>query len=318
MRRSITILVTLSLAGCASPESTAMLPDLPAGVEAISLLGDTLRSPPLAESVTENRLEQLRLAQTNYEASPDDADALIWYGRRLGYVGRYREAIEVFSEGIAKHPADARMYRHRGHRFITVRMLGAAEEDFERAVELIDGQPDEVEPDGLPNARNLPRSTLQSNIWYHLALARVLRGDLPGARQASEAGLEVSANDDMLVAMSYWYYMTLAQLDMDDDAAAVLDRIDTDMDIIENASYQRLLLLFKGVLPVDSVLDVSSEADTPLANATVGYGVGQWHAMHERDSEALEVWNRTLRSEQWAAFGYIAAEAELARRMEES
>ena len=54
---------------------------------------------------------------------------------------------------------------------MTVRELDNAIADFERATELTEGQPDEVDPDGLPNALGIPTSTLQFNIWYHLALA---------------------------------------------------------------------------------------------------------------------------------------------------
>ena len=45
---------------------------------------------------------------------------------------------------------------------------------------LVAAKPDEVEPDGAPNARGIPRSTLQSNIWYHLGLAQYLAGDFDG------------------------------------------------------------------------------------------------------------------------------------------
>ena len=50
-----------------------------------------------------------------------DVDNIIWYGRRTAYLGDYREAIRIFSEGIEKHSKDARMYRHRGHRYISIR-----------------------------------------------------------------------------------------------------------------------------------------------------------------------------------------------------
>mgnify|MGYP006178114509 CR=1 FL=1 len=49
--------------------------------------------------------------------------------------------------------------------------------DLERAASLVRGRPDEVEPDGAPNRFNIPTSTLQSNIWYHLGLAYYMRGE---------------------------------------------------------------------------------------------------------------------------------------------
>src|SRR5262245_41417759 len=32
-------------------------------------------------------------AEARWKAAPDDLDALIWYGRRLGYEGRFEEAV---------------------------------------------------------------------------------------------------------------------------------------------------------------------------------------------------------------------------------
>lgn len=304
--------VTLgSLAACGGDDTG--LPALPPGAEAISLRGDTLRAVPLPEDVQTRRREQLDEARQAFEANPGDPDALIWLGRRTAYLGQYREAIEIFTRGIEQHPDDARMYRHRGHRYITVRLLDRAVADLEQAAALTEGQPDEVEPDGLPNPRNIPTSTLQSNIWYHLGLAYYLKGDFESALRAYRKCVRVSANPDMQVATSYWLHMTLNRLGRHGEAAAALDPITADMDIIENQAYHRLLLLFKGELPLSAMFETSEETDVPLANATVGYGVGSWQLFNGREEEAGEVWRRVLGGSAWAAFGYIAAEAELAR-----
>src|SRR4029079_14854032 len=112
---------------------------------------------------------------------PSSADAAIWLGRRLAYLGRFPEAIEAFTQGIAIHPADARLYRHRGHRYITTRRFDREVADLTKASQLVAGKQDEVEPDGAPNKAGIPRSTLQSNIWYHLGLAQYLSGDFDAA-----------------------------------------------------------------------------------------------------------------------------------------
>ncbi len=52
----------------------------------------------------------------------------------------------------------------------------------------------------------------------------------------------------------------------------------------------------------------------PLANATVGYGIGKRHAPEGRGEDAERAWQTVLSGSQWAAFGYIAAEAEIARK----
>ena len=136
--------------------------------------------PPVSAEAKRDMEAKLKEARVRYEANPHDPEAIIWLGRRLGYLGRFREAVQVFSDGVYEFPADPRFYRHRGHRYITLRRFDLAIQDLEKAAELIKGKADEVEPDGQPNARNIPTSTLQFNIWYHLGLAHYLKGNGPG------------------------------------------------------------------------------------------------------------------------------------------
>lgn len=282
-------------------------------VEATSLFGEPLYRPEPAGEARARMERQLAEARTAYNRAPSNPDSIIWLGRRLAYLGRYNEAIATFSDGVRKHPNDARMYRHRGHRYITVRRFADAIRDFERAVTLVRGRPDEVEPDGQPNARNIPTSTLQSNIWYHLALAHYLTGDFEKALAAWREDLAVAKNPDMQVAVSHWLYMTLRRLDRDAEASRVLDPIRADMDIIENGSYHRLLLMYKGELPTDSLLKTFG-ADGGLDDVTTAYGVANWHLYNERRGEALDILRRVVGARgQWAAFGYLASEADLRR-----
>ena len=139
-----------------------ILPEVPQGAQAVSLLGD----PLYPATPYENVLEKYEEAKTDYESDPANVENIIWYGRRTAYLGNFREAIQIYSEGIDRFPDDARLYRHRGHRYISIRAFDRAIVDLERAVSLIRGQKDEVEPDGMPNAMNIPVSTLHTNIWY--------------------------------------------------------------------------------------------------------------------------------------------------------
>lgn len=272
---------------------------------------DTYDVPEVAAGeVQADREAKLAQAQEALRKNPDDADALIWVGRRTAYLGRYQEAIEIFSQGIAKHPDDARFYRHRGHRYITVRDLGPAIRDFEKAARLIEGKPDEVEPDGLPNAKNIPTSTLQSNIWYHLGLAYYLQGDFEKALAAYRRCIDVSKNPDMLVATSHWLYMTLRRLGREAEAREVLTPIRADLDVIENHAYLHLLRMYKGEIPPE---ELRNGADGDLDPPTLGYGLGNWYLYNGRRDEAVKVFREVLAGGNQAAFGYIAAEADLKR-----
>jgi tetratricopeptide (TPR) repeat protein len=281
--------------------------------EAISLLGDSLWAPALSDSTRRGHERRLAEARADLERDSRDVARLIWLGRRTAYLGRFREAIDIYSRGIADHPDEPRLYRHRGHRHVTVRRFDLAVADLRRAAGLIRGHADEIEPDGLPNARNIPTSTLQSNIWYHLGLAHYLRGDFAAARRAYRECLRVSTNPDMLCATSHWLYMTLRRLGRENEARALLEPIRPDLDVIENRGYLRLLLMYKGVLPADSLLAPSAGEQSALDDATVGYGVGNWHLYHGRAAAAESVFRRVVAGPQWPAFGHIAAEAELAR-----
>jgi tetratricopeptide (TPR) repeat protein len=280
--------------------------------EATSLFGKPLISaPPTGE--TKVRLEgDLAKAQADYDRNPSSADAAIWLGRRLAYLGRFNDAIAAYTRGIQQHPDEPRLYRHRGHRYITIRKFDLATADLRRASQLVAGKPDEVEPDGAPNRAGIPRSTLQSNIWYHLGLAQYLSGDFNAALASYREGMKVSrVNDDMLVATSDWLYMTLRRLKRDDEARQVLEPIRDQMDILENTAYHARLLMYKGARSADSVLNLNTADDVQIA--TQGYGVGNWYLVNGDTRKAREIFERVVAGNAWQAFGWIAAEADLKR-----
>jgi tetratricopeptide (TPR) repeat protein len=316
--RQILLLVAalLPAAGCTGPSPGRFDPrerPLPDGVEAVSLLGEPLRRPNLPADVRHERLERLEDARAAFEVAPDDVDAAVWLGRRTAYLGRYREAIEIYTEALVRHPESAKLRRHRGHRFLTVRRIDEATRDLEEAARLVAGTPDEVEPDGMPNPHGVPTSTLQSNIHYHLGLARYLAADFEGARRAYEEALVVSKNPDMLCATTYWLYLTLRRLGRDEEAARLLAAIHDEMEILENHAYHRLLLFFQGHETSDSILEDARGAGDSLDGATLGYGVGAWYRVQGDRERAVRCFRDVLRSAPWPAFGFLAAEAELAR-----
>ena len=316
MRRLLPSISLAAAIACGKTQHSTLQsasPALPPGAEAISLLGDTLRTFPLSPETKTRYEAQLAGAKAAYDRAPTNVDSIIWYGRRLGYLGRLRDAIDVYSRGIALHPDNPWLYRHRGHRYISVRELDRAAADLERAAELTRGKPDEVEPDGQPNAKNTPIGTLHSNIAYHLALAYYLKGDFGRAIPVYRQEIAEARNDDRLVSTAHWLYMSLRRLGRDKEAAEVLVPIRRDMNVVENDTYHRLLLLYKGELPVDSVLTVGPTGEMSVTDATGAYGVGNWHLYNGRRAEAERVFRRILAGGQWGAFGYIAAEAEIAR-----
>ncbi len=282
-------------------------------VQAVSLLGDTLRTLPLSAAVRARYDAQLAEARRAYEKAPADLDSIIWYARRLAYVGQSRESIEVYTRGLALFSDNPWLLRHRGHRFISVRDFDAAVRDLERAATLVAGTPDVVEPDGQPNPRGIPIGTLHSNIGYHLALAHYLRGDWGRAAMVAQREVDAATNDDRRVSMAHWLYMSLRRAGRDAEAARVVAPMRRDMNIVENEAYHRLMLLYKGELPPDSALATGPDGQMSTSDVSAAYGVANWHLYNGRRAEAVRLFERIVATGQWGAFGSIAAEAELAR-----
>ncbi|HUU34168.1 MAG TPA: tetratricopeptide repeat protein, partial [Vicinamibacterales bacterium] len=256
--------LSASLAACGpndpAPAATtpAATPAAQPDAEAYSVTGRPLVPMELPAADRAKLEANLQAAEEELAQNPESADALIWVGRRQGYLWQYRNAIATFTKGIEKFPNDPRFYRHRGHRNITVRNFDGAIADFEKAVTLIAGTKDEIEPDGAPNAAGQPRSSLHFNIWYHLGLARYLKGDFANAARAHEECMKVSTNDDSITATSDWQWMTYMRMGNKAAAAKVLERITPEMDILENGSYHRRLLMYKGLETPEALLDTAN------------------------------------------------------------
>lgn len=255
--------------------------------ETVSLLGVKLYAQ-------KDEKGEIPAAAEKLAADPKNIDLLIALGRAQANVWRYRDAIVTYTRGIGMAPRDARLYRHRGHRYISVRDYTRARDDMQRAAELNDADFD---------------------IWYHLALAHYLLGDFGKAETAYRKCLAVaekSANDDSIIAVTDWLYMTLRRAGKNTEAKQVLERITPEMKVKDNKSYFDRLLFYKGLKKESDLVDV--EKATDLEIATVGYGLGNWHLYNGNRAKAEDYFRRIVGGKYWPAFGFIAAEAELARK----
>ncbi len=300
-RMLIALFGLLLLAHCSDVDS----PSTADVIQGYSLSGQPLiLAPP-----SEGSLQNLAGAKAEYDANPENADAIVWYGRRIAYTGDYLSAIDVFSQGIALHPSDARFFRHRGHRYISIREFDKAIADLETAAALIQGQENAIEPDGLPNPQNIPLTTTHGNIWYHLGLAYYLKQDWPNALTAFQNGYNLGGNDDNLVSTGHWIYMIQRRMGNEAAATASLSGISHDMNIIENMSYHQLCLLYRDEISIEDMM--AANGDDP-SNAAVAYGIANYYYYNGDREKSDALLNSILQGSSWASFGYIAAEADLA------
>lgn len=299
----------LAFLAAAQPPSSAT--DEERRPEATSLLGRSLyRVEPARETkaAVEKRVVQ---AREEFAKAPDSADAALWLGRQLAAAGYVREAIDVYTKAISKFPNDPRFYRHRGHRFVTTRQFDNAIADLRKATQLIAGKADAPEPTTADRAV-MSSETLHYGIWYHLGLAHYLKGDFKNALKAYRQCLAVAKknNDDEVVGASDWLYMTLRRLGNKGEAAKVLEAITTGMKVKDDQTYYDRLMMYKGNTTPERLLQAGGDAVTV---ATLEYGVGNWYLYNGRENDALALFAKIVAGPNWMPFGFIAAEAELAR-----
>lgn len=304
------ILILLIASSCAVERKTESVSE---EKPVIGLDGRIFNAPELSDKTRAKLDSNLSVAEKKFDENQSEEN-YIWLGRRQAYLSEYSKAITTFSKGIEKFPQSYKLFRHRGHRYITLRQFDRALADLQQAAAIMPATP-EIEPDGQPNKINVPLSTTQFNVWYHLGLSHYLNGDFESASKAYEECLKVSGNDDLLCATSDWLFMTYQKLGMKTEAQQVLNRISADtMNIIENDSYYLRLKMYKGLVLPEDLLKVSAETDdVDLALATQGYGVGNWYLSQGDTTRAVEIFKQVVNGKNYAAFGFIAAEAELQR-----
>ncbi len=278
---------------------------------AYTLAGEPLYATPLGAEASARLHADLAAAQAAFDADPDEMNT-IWLGRRLAYLQRYREASAVFTAGLARFPASYRLYRHRGHRHISLRDFDAAISDLSRAYALMPKGVTETEPDGMPNPQGVALSNTQFNVLYHLALAHYLNGDFHAAVTIWRECLEYSDNADLQVATTDWLYMTLRRAGQHDAAASVLESIPGDLEVIEDEGYRQRLRMYRGEVSADELFTTDAD-DAGLTLVTQGYGVANWYFYNGDPDRAAEIWQQLRDTGVWAAFGFIAAEADAYR-----
>jgi tetratricopeptide (TPR) repeat protein len=240
---------------------------LPETPETFSLYGEPLHRRPIRlwlpadEEAYQAKLRQL---QENYQDSlqeyledPDDPERIVWLGRRTGILGRFVEAVTIYSRGIEKFPMDPRFPRYRGHRLAILRRLDLAIADLERAAGLIVGRPDEPEfyASGGRSEDKLGVSSFNWNVWYHLGFAYFAAGRFRDSVEAYRSCMAAADNTESVVATSHWLYMALLRNGDELGAAELLEGIDAGLDLVEVGDYYETLLMYKGETTPEALLD---------------------------------------------------------------
>ena len=231
--------------------------------------------------------EEVQELAARIAAEPDSSELWMQKGLALSKQMLFREAIEAYSMGLARNPFHALLYRHRGHRYISVRCFEQAAADLEMATRL--------DPKNWDS-------------WYHLGLAYYLLGEYENAAKVYESCLNASRDDADRVAVIDWYWMTCKRLGREERADQLLEMVREDTDPGENASYLRRILMYKGLIRPEELMDIEGAPFPELELVTQGYGLANYYHLNGDEEKCDALLRQILGAKQfWAAFGYLAA-----------
>jgi tetratricopeptide (TPR) repeat protein len=256
------------------------------------------------------------LADSALAAAPGDADRLLAAAGARAAAWRFREALELYSRGIQLHPNDARFYRFRGHRYLTVRQFEDGARDLDHAARLDSTNFDVAYHQGL--AHYLLGHYARAADTYGKCLGfatndalrqKEARGEF---RQGYRSCMRIATDDESRVAMTDWAWRANMRAGRRAEADRLLATIRDGLPVSTNRSYYEALLLYKGLRTAAQVLEYASGDSVRFSSA--GYGVAQWYLQQGDSVRGWELMERLALSPHWNGFGVIAAEADLARR----
>jgi tetratricopeptide (TPR) repeat protein len=274
--------------------------------EGQTLIGTPLSEPGFSDDLRRELELDLAIARAALELAPHREDSYIWLGRRLGYLGRFEDAVDVFTQGLELFPDSYKLLRFRGRHLARSRQFEAAISDYTRALELMEGVQDSFEPDGIANAYNLPLGTFRSNLHYYRAQTSFAAGDfetlVAGMQAARDEPLLMDPTGDMGVAIAYWLFIGHSLLGDEAAARDALSGVHADLPLIENANYLRGALFFKG--------EISREEMEPFPGAIEQFAVAMADRLAGNDRAAEERMEAIVRA---GASGFWPAETEILR-----
>jgi Flp pilus assembly protein TadD len=246
------------------------------------------RSPAGVEYRAQADTGAIARAAAALAADPQNVDRVIALGVAQSGARQFREAIETFTRGMKIAPANAMLYRWRGHRYLSVREFDKAKADLERGLAL--------DPNNY-------------GVLYHLGIIRFIRGDFAGAAELFTRAQPRAPDAGELAGSTDWLWMSLMRAGKKAEAAAMLARRPDSLQV--NNAYRQRLTLYRGEVKPEQVFTPADTADVQVA--TLSYGLGNWYLVNGDTTKAKSYFDRSVKSGGWPGFGFIVSEVELRR-----
>jgi tetratricopeptide (TPR) repeat protein len=262
-----------------------------ASAPAMSAQSVQYRSPAGVEYRAQANTGAIDSARAALDADPRNIQRFIALGVAQSGARQFREAIETFTRGLAIAPNDAMLYRWRGHRYLSVREFDKSLADLTRGYQL---------------------DSTNYGILFHLGILRFLRGEFDAAATLFAKAQPRAPDGGELKGSTDWLWMSLSRAGRKAEATAMLARRPDTLPAPPGYAYASRVSLYRGELTPETLFSPADTADVQVA--TLSFGLGNWYLVRGDTARAVAQFERAVKSGGWPGFGFIASEAELARR----
>ena len=303
MKPIVYLILFFCVISCTKKAEQATTPE--PSPEAFSFAGKSLYSKPPAPKALAKSDSSIATIKSKGELTEDD---YVEMGKQLVGTARYKQAVENFTEGLAKFPNSYKLLRNRGHRYITLRELEKSIADLTKGEELIRTEPDVMEfgLDGKPTA------TVRHQIWYHIGVYHYLKKDYAKSAAAFEQAVATGGDLKNVVGASDWLYNCYQRINEKEKSIALLKPITPESDTDQESPYFRRIMLYKGVITPEELMNVKMAPDSmSVQDVTKMYGLANWYSYKGDQATARTLYSTILKSDAWPGFAYAAAEIEL-------
>lgn len=234
-----------------------------------------------------------KIEEIEAHITADDADPAV-----------YEQAILDFSMLLNKQPFNSHIYRHRGHRYLSLGHVEQAVADLSLSTRM--------EPEFWKS-------------WDLLGMAYYFLGDFEKALTYYRQGLQVTGPKSKFTApLTYWSYLSLCRLGRKDtdEAQRMLHLVGAE-DLATKSLYLCLLQLLRNECTVQDIYDIEEEYErterTPCGNVdyltgTYGYGIAMKYYLDGQKDKARDIMEDIVKAgRDWNAWGHIACQKDLTR-----
>jgi tetratricopeptide (TPR) repeat protein len=183
--------------------------------------------------------------------------------------------------------------------------------DLLKARDLIKSQPDVWDFDAKGNKTD----TYQHQIEYHLGVYYFLKGSYKEAVAAFEKSLKEAHEGNEIAGTTDWLYNSYQRNGQRKEAQELLAAITPDFKADHEQAYFRRIMLYKGVIKPDELVDESASPEKlSIQDVTKLYGLANWYQFQGNKEKAKDLYARIIQSNSWPAFAFLAAETEMLKK----